>query len=402
MSEFTEALNYLIRVLKKKIGDTTFSYLQPGLTYDEIEKLVKNLPIKFPPEFYELYQWKNGYKRKPEALSRKFLEYFPLEIAVEKYLAKQKHYNPSWMLENDSFSPNWFQLYPEDMELALETGYLVMDKFYNRASLIYIDIKDGDIRREYASLTSMMMTEAECYERGINSYKLPLLNENKNYQSYLTWRKYNISLIDMFIRRLSNNFSLKILESFEVNDGMYRYKDLRIVEFLIHLIELKIPENITSEEYIEYMDGRSLATHYLGEQGYIKAVPTLIDLLQDKYESTRLEAVHSLHKLKDERARQPLIKILQDSNKKVRLEAARALADLDAYSKVRETVTIALDEIENIDNAEPQLMPQKHCISTIGSIGPIEPIGPIKPIEPIEPIRPIRPIGSILSLLHIH
>lgn len=34
--------------------------MQPGLSRDEIEDLVKDLPFKIPSEVYELYQWRNG------------------------------------------------------------------------------------------------------------------------------------------------------------------------------------------------------------------------------------------------------------------------------------------------------------------------------------------------------
>lgn len=386
MSEFTEALNYLIKVLQRKMGDEAFSHLQPGLTYDEIEELVKDLPIRFPPEFYELYQWRNGSNKE---LIEGSLGYFPLEIAVEKYLAEQEHYDPSWMPENYFGSPNWFQLYPND-DRVLEAGYLVVDKLYNSTSIIYISIKGSfEIKREYASLASMMLTVAECSERGASPYGIPFIDE-----SYQIWRKYNISIIDEVLAKLENDLSLETIGKPEVANCLAKYKDSRIVELLIRILELPVPESPTSEEYLELlileedplleeylecMGKRSLAARFLGCQGDIKAVEPLISVLQDKYKSTRLWAIRSLGNLKDERAIQPLIELLQDRDKEVRLEAARSLANLRAVDTlipalkhedacVRFGAALALKEIKKSKAVEPILQLLNDKDSSIRSL----------------------------------
>ncbi|MDB9513820.1 SMI1/KNR4 family protein [Kamptonema animale CS-326] len=66
MSELTEALDRILKALPQKPWmefpgvEYDSSLLQPGLTHTEIEKIVKDLPIRLPDEIYELYQWRNG------------------------------------------------------------------------------------------------------------------------------------------------------------------------------------------------------------------------------------------------------------------------------------------------------------------------------------------------------
>ncbi|OKH53780.1 hypothetical protein NIES2101_10030 [Calothrix sp. HK-06] len=59
MSDLTEALDRILKwIIKHK--SSYINYLQPGLSRNEIENLVKDLPFKIPSEVYELYQWRNG------------------------------------------------------------------------------------------------------------------------------------------------------------------------------------------------------------------------------------------------------------------------------------------------------------------------------------------------------
>jgi len=347
MSEFTEALTHLIKVIRRKTGDRYLSNLRPGLTYNQIEELVKDLPIKFPLEFYELYRWRNGCKK--ESIENS-LQHLPLEMAVEKYLAKQKYYDPS-MPEDYLASPNWFQLYPWDVQ-RLETGYFVIDKIYNRASIIFMDAKEPEcITREYASLTSMMLTIAKCIEKVVPS--------SPNYfdESYQIWRKYNSSIIDEVLAKLENNWPSEIIRTaimrnFQVANCLARYKDVRIVELLIRVLELPIPGYTTlaiTEEYIENMEyNRWLAINFLGEHGGIKAVEQLIYVLQDRDNYTRLQAIKSLQKLKDKRAIQPLIELLQDSDQEVRLEAVRSLQRLKDKRVIQPLIELLQDSDQEV------------------------------------------------------
>ena len=59
MSELTNALNIIIIYLEQNNPEAA-SWLQPGLSKEEITEIVTDLPFELPQELYELYQWRNG------------------------------------------------------------------------------------------------------------------------------------------------------------------------------------------------------------------------------------------------------------------------------------------------------------------------------------------------------
>jgi cell wall assembly regulator SMI1 len=59
MSELTDKLEYILSWLKSKNLEFSDCY-NPGLTKENIDKIMKDFPFKLSKEFYELYQWRNG------------------------------------------------------------------------------------------------------------------------------------------------------------------------------------------------------------------------------------------------------------------------------------------------------------------------------------------------------
>ena len=59
MSEITEALQRIEVWLQNHMPNRA-AELRPGLTRNEINELVKDLPFNLPDEVYELYQWHDG------------------------------------------------------------------------------------------------------------------------------------------------------------------------------------------------------------------------------------------------------------------------------------------------------------------------------------------------------
>ena len=59
MSELTNALDRILNWFQNN-KPSTIDSLQPGLTVEEIEEKVKDLPFRLTQEVYELYQWRNG------------------------------------------------------------------------------------------------------------------------------------------------------------------------------------------------------------------------------------------------------------------------------------------------------------------------------------------------------
>ncbi|MGB3755121.1 MAG: HEAT repeat domain-containing protein [Rivularia sp. (in: cyanobacteria)] len=261
MSTLTNALNRIVACWKKNGNEKRVHHLMPGLSYAEIEELVQDLPIQLPPEIFELYQWRNG----------------------SKYAEDE----------------GWY--------LPLQDACPVIFETMN---------SEPSITRKYASVTAMMLTIAELMETEIDAYKTE--------ERYQIWRKYNISIIDNALAKLTNDISL---QSFvEIATDLTMFRDSRTIEPLINLLQgfsLEVDK-------VEQMGIRALAANILGYSDDFRAVEPLIDALKDEYQGTRYDAAISLRNFKDGRTIQPLINALQDSDFNVRRAAAGSLVQQKA------------------------------------------------------------------------
>jgi hypothetical protein len=310
MSNLTNALERILDWWKKNGYEEAVSDLQPGLSYAEIEEMVKDLPLRLPLEVYELYQWRNG-SRNDEGF------YLSLQEAIAIYIDKLKSYDSSGMSEHiDVHSLKCFQIFPVNFE-AEQVGYLVIQENPETCPVIFESIKNYDcIINKYASLTSMMLTFAECLETGVYE---------RSEKGYLIWRKYNISIVEEALAKLENNLSIKSLGEIAVD--LTLYKDSRAVEPLIQALQIPLAKISDPDENREI---RNIAASLLGELGDSRAVEPLISALQDEYWMTRYWAAISLGKLGDLRAVEPLINALQDTEKDVRAMAVGSLKYLKA------------------------------------------------------------------------
>lgn len=91
MSLLTEALERILKWLEE-YRPYDASFLQPGLSTNEIEFMTKDLPFKLPHEVYELYQWKNVTNKGDEywefGLFFDCWSFKPLNLVVNKYLSQ--------------------------------------------------------------------------------------------------------------------------------------------------------------------------------------------------------------------------------------------------------------------------------------------------------------------------
>ncbi|RUS96513.1 hypothetical protein DSM106972_087000 [Dulcicalothrix desertica PCC 7102] len=84
----------LERIVKwlEKYRPYDVSFLQPGLTKNEIEIITEKLPFKLPHEVYELYQWKNGTSQADQywefGLFFDCWSFKPLNSVVNEYLSR--------------------------------------------------------------------------------------------------------------------------------------------------------------------------------------------------------------------------------------------------------------------------------------------------------------------------
>lgn len=305
MTVLTEALDRILNFWQQHGYEEAVADLQPGLSYNEIEEISKKLPIRLPTEVYELYQWRNG-SRDGEGL------FFPLEKAVAEHLDKFDFYDPcSWIYEDNRL--NWLRVF--SFMAAREDGYLVLGENPETCPVIFIDMKDYDfVTRKYASLTSKMLTFAECLENRCC---------DGDDRGYLIWRKYNISIVEKALEKLQNNLSLESLV--EIAGDLMMYKDPRAVEPLIQALQVPLSQ-ITDPN--ENMGVRALAARILGYQRDSRAIEPFILALRDGYSGTRYEAALALKDIGDERAVEPLIETLRDEHIETRFAAAEALSDI--------------------------------------------------------------------------
>ena len=151
MSELTNALNIILNWFqynKPSIVDA----LQPGLTIEEIEEKVKDLPFRLTQEVYELYQWRNGMIDDGSCFFTAF-RFFSLEEAIEESQIMKE----AWGL---SLPFGWFPLFEFEGEFFAVVGA----EENTENSPILHTYHDIDI--SYRNLTNMMLYIAECYETG--------------------------------------------------------------------------------------------------------------------------------------------------------------------------------------------------------------------------------------------
>jgi SMI1 / KNR4 family (SUKH-1) len=154
MSTLTDALERILNWLQANHPKAASS-LQPGLSYEEIEAKLADLPFRLPQEVYELYQWRNGSSDNGEADCFDCYRFIPLEEAIE--LSK---YQVTEDLLEGTFPFGWFPLF------EFNGGYLAVigAESKNDNSPIVCHYEDESIA--YTNLTGMMLTMAECYETG--------------------------------------------------------------------------------------------------------------------------------------------------------------------------------------------------------------------------------------------
>ncbi|MEO0843293.1 MAG: SMI1/KNR4 family protein [Cyanobacteria bacterium J06643_5] len=152
MSDLTNALNRIFNWLEKHPSEkyASVDVLQPGLSYEEIERRVADLPFKLPEEVYQLYQWRNGTYEGEEDFSRFFNGYafLSLESAIEEY-------------EELNWKLHWLPIFYLDSR-----DYLIVScQSENIAPILRIYLGGGeDEELLFSSLINMMLTTAECYE----------------------------------------------------------------------------------------------------------------------------------------------------------------------------------------------------------------------------------------------
>lgn len=375
----TELTNALERIFKwtQQHRPRYINYLQPGLSRDEIEDLVKDLPFQIPSELYELYQWRNGARDGDLGQETAWIfgnwTFKPLEQVVAQYkeafVKYQQNKNYS-KYQRKSYFNNFKYLNIFYDATFYHIGFVMISKILDFCPVIWQYFDEGElvIHKKFTNIVTMMQTIAECYETG--TYYIHPTEDDGFFvhchpqAEHYYWRKYNSQTIEIALQALQQGLFDGQFFIYFSQDFM-EFKDSRALEPLLK--ELETPIDL-SEDFFYYIDAKEEIIKILGELGDNKAVPAIISALEDEdfdnlLYTTKFHAAKSLGQLKDKRASAFILKILQDSESHLKAMAVWALGEVgdikaieplsqllkDEDNNVREAVKEALSKLKNID-----------------------------------------------------
>jgi hypothetical protein len=168
MSELTEALES-IRDWLEKNNPYEFSRLRAGLSRDEIDELVKDLPFTVPEEVCELYQWHDG---SVDRFIRSNYNFMSLTEAINKYHEEMGE------IRYDSREEAYFV----EQSLPIfrlwcqgDVFYTVMASGENKGKVILYDAECRSYSLQYSNLTNLVKHGAEWCE-------LAYLNDEQSWE----------------------------------------------------------------------------------------------------------------------------------------------------------------------------------------------------------------------------
>jgi cell wall assembly regulator SMI1 len=182
MSKLLEELAYIFEWLEYSVPELADRY-NPGLSREQIDQIVKNLPFKLSEEVYELYQWRNGeansiYHNGDTTADFLFPDHhIPGNLSLPFWSLQQAvaNYQDLWKMEESFRQNNSSEDFPNDFKLW-DRKWFPIASMENKSMLITIgDINPSPIYqihfgflntplRVYKSLSSMISTIAECCE----------------------------------------------------------------------------------------------------------------------------------------------------------------------------------------------------------------------------------------------
>jgi hypothetical protein len=191
MSDLTDALNRIMAWIERHYPDAATGF-QPGLTYATIAEKLSTLPYHVPQEVYELYGWRNGDSNEKGIFECLYM------LDLDRACEYSKSINDGYveMREQNGEPAYLFCMFDLDFRsFAVEGCETVVDTTH----VFHVD-DVAQVRFAFTSLTSMMLTIAECYEAGIymvnedaaNSFHLEMIDEDKFEE---ICRKYNPGIV---------------------------------------------------------------------------------------------------------------------------------------------------------------------------------------------------------------
>lgn len=177
MSTLTNKLNYILAWLESLNPDFVDCY-NPGLSWQQIDEIIKEFPFNLSEEIYELYQWRNGFAFDYNLPLEAFLfpEHLCAHVPITFCSLQDSVYiynlmQPAFQINIDSeeyeyWNPKWLPIGAYEVKRIL---YVIGNLNPSPVCLWEVASRPKQVR-VYKSLTSMISVIAECCEFGL--YKL--------------------------------------------------------------------------------------------------------------------------------------------------------------------------------------------------------------------------------------
>ena len=171
MSLLTESLEQILIQLEQKDPEIAAS-LQPGLTREEIDEIVKYLPFKLPEEVYELYQWRNGISGRIGfgygAWNGISANYSSLEVVIKFFYNSKKRGSPSNFLFLFSFvhhlGGDYYGVILDNITYPVFNFHEDDERYIEQINSFFIKIKTIS-----SNLTTLIYATAECLKNAMYS-----------------------------------------------------------------------------------------------------------------------------------------------------------------------------------------------------------------------------------------
>jgi len=277
---------------------------QPRLSYEEIESMVSEIPLKLPQEIHDLYNWRNGLVGDISRYTNIYSsgDFSPLSTSLENY---QNLIEQDLIICDEPLIPSCdkHSLFPFFYDSNGYT-YAVILNSENLLSSPVISINDDcGLRMQYESLTAMFSMIAECYETGAyyidieGDYEGQIIQNSKEVSKI--FRKYNPNLLERILSNLDSIISgekdnlddYEFMEYLCSNFGqLRRFREVKVVETLINFLNKLNTE--TRNQRLESIISEVIYT--LGYMEDRRVVPYILSALDDQSEIIRYEAERAL------------------------------------------------------------------------------------------------------------
>jgi hypothetical protein len=197
MSELTQGLERCMGWIQQNLPEYAAEFL-PGLSYHTIQDLTRDLDFPFFQELCELYQWRNGVRTYVDSAIFPMFMYMPLEDAIDQYQEFKKN-----SLIGEYYLTFNQQCLFEFIEDNADYGAVCVKNCPEPNPIILIEKQGGRKHTFYSSITSMILTIAECFETSayyLDEYGCITADEFKRAEIL---RKHNLEIVEKALSDIS-------------------------------------------------------------------------------------------------------------------------------------------------------------------------------------------------------